>query len=51
MAARQSGLFLGLSVNALLRAMGWVPTAELTEAESASRSFDSSAPSTSEISS
>jgi hypothetical protein len=39
MATRQSGLFLGLSVNALLRAMGWVPTAELTEAESASTLF------------
>jgi len=39
MASRQSGLFLGLSVNALLRAMGWVPTAELTEAESASTLF------------
>jgi hypothetical protein len=39
MATRQSGLFLGLSVNALLRAMGWVPTTELTEAESASTLF------------
>ena len=39
MAAGQSGLFLGLSFSALLRAMGWVPTAELTEAESASTLF------------
>ena len=36
MASRQSGLFLGLSVNAFLRAMGWEPTAKFTKEESAS---------------
>jgi len=39
MASRQSGLFLGLSVNAFLRAMGWEPTAKFTKEESASTLF------------